>query len=95
MTTICLKNHHRKHLQWARHTHLCHSNEVGDDGGPLRSGGLAEHHQLNPLGDAVEERDETLQYGVIHRAAMHHKAVIVLKLRERRGEKKQLSNITL
>lgn len=54
---------------------------MGDDVGPLRGGGLAEHHELDPLGDAVEERDEALQDGVIHRAAVHHKAVVVLKLR--------------
>lgn len=54
---------------------------MGDDSGSLRGGGLAEHHELDPLGDAVEKGDETLQNGVIHCAAVHHKAVVVLKLR--------------
>lgn len=54
---------------------------MGDDISSLRGGGFAEHHELDPLGDAVEERDETLQDGVIHRAAVHHKAVVVLKLK--------------
>lgn len=54
---------------------------MGDDNSSLRGGGLAEHHELDPLGDAVEESDETLQDGVVHRAAVHHKAVVVLKLK--------------
>lgn len=53
---------------------------MGDDSGSLRGGGLAENHELDPLGDAIKERDEALQYGVIHGAAVHHKAVVVLKL---------------
>lgn len=80
-----LKNLCSKQPSWAQQTYLCHSDEVGDDGGSLRGGGLAEHHKLDPLGDAVEERDETLQDGVIHRAAMHHKAVVVLKLKGGKG----------
>lgn len=63
-------------------TDLCHSDEVGDDGGPLRGSGLAEHHELDPLGDTVEKGDETLQDWVFHCAAVHHKAVVVLKLKE-------------
>lgn len=63
-------------------TDLCHPDEVGDDGRSLRSRRLAEHHELDPLGDAVKERDETLQDGVIHGAAVHHEAVVVLKLKE-------------
>lgn len=59
---------------------------MGDDGSSLRGGGLAEHHELDPLGDAVEKGDKTLQDGVIHRAAVHHKAVVVLKLKGGRKE---------
>ena len=58
---------------------------MGDDSGSLLGGGLAEHHKLDPLGNAVKERDEALQDGVIYRAAMHHKAVVVLKLKRRSG----------
>lgn len=58
---------------------------MGDDGSSLWGGGLAEHHELDPLGDAVEESDETLQDGIVHRAAMHHKAVVVLKLKRGKG----------
>lgn len=54
---------------------------MGDDGSSLRGSGLAEHHELDPLRDAVEESDETLQDGVVHGAAMHHKAVVVLELK--------------
>lgn len=54
--------------------------EVCYDGSALLGRGLAEHHKLDPLGDAVEEHDEALQDGVIHRAAMSHEAVIVLEL---------------
>lgn len=62
---------------------------MGYDGSSLWGGGLAEHHELDPLGDAVEKGDETLQDGVIHCAAVHHKAVVVLKLKRegRIGEK--------
>lgn len=56
-----------------------------DDGGSLGGGGLAEHHELDPLGDAVEKGDEALQDGVIHGAAVHHKAVVVLELKRRRS----------
>lgn len=59
---------------------------MGDDDSSLRGGGLAEHHELDPLRDAVEESDETLQDGVVHRAAVRHKAVVVLELK---GEKKK------
>lgn len=65
-------------------TDLCHPDEVGDDGRSLRRRRLAEHHELDPLGDAVEKRDESLQDGVIHCAAVHHEAVVVLKLKEER-----------
>lgn len=59
---------------------------MGDDDSSLWGSGLAEHHELDPLGDAVEESDETLQDGVVHRAAVHHKAMVVLKLkREKKG----------
>lgn len=61
-------------------TDLCHSDEMGNDSGPLRRRGLAEHHELYPLRNAVEERDEALQDRVVHGAAMHHKAVVVLEL---------------
>lgn len=54
-----------------------------DDGGSLRRGRLAEHHELDPLGDAVKEGDEALQDGVIHRAAVHDEAMVVLKLRKK------------
>lgn len=57
---------------------------MGDDSSSVRRGGLAEHHKLDPLGDAVKERDEALQDGVIHRAAVHHEAVVVLKLERQR-----------
>lgn len=57
---------------------------MGDDGSSLGGGGLAEHHELDPLGDTVEKGDETLQDGVIHCAAMHHKAMVVLKLKPER-----------
>lgn len=50
------------------------------DGSTLLGRGLAEHHELDPLRDAVEEHDEALQDGVIHGAAVSHEAVIVLKL---------------
>lgn len=63
-------------------TDLCYSDEVGDDSCPLWGSWLAEHHELDPLRDAVEEGDETLQDGVVHSAAVHHKAVVVLKLNE-------------
>lgn len=61
-------------------TDLCDSYEVCYDGSPLLGRGLAEHHKLDPLGDAVEEHDEALQDGVIYCAAVFHKAVIVLEL---------------
>ena len=61
-------------------TDLCYPDEVGDDSCSLWGGWLAEHHELNPLWNAVEEGDETLQDGVVHGAAVHHKAVVVLKL---------------
>lgn len=54
--------------------------EVCYDGSALLGRGLAEHHKLDPLRDAIEEHDEALQDGVIHRAAVSHKAVIVLEL---------------
>lgn len=57
---------------------------MGDDSSSLRSCWLAEHHELDPLGDAIEKGDEALQDGVIHCAAVHHKAVVVLKLKEER-----------
>lgn len=63
-------------------TDLCHADEVADDDGSLLGRGLAEHHELDPLGDAVEEGDEALQDGIIHRAAVHHKAVVVLELED-------------
>lgn len=66
---------------------------MGDDGGSLRGGGLAEHHKLDPLGDTVEECDESLQDGVIHCAAMHHKAVVVLKLQAGKGVDTFLSHL--
>lgn len=66
-------------------TNLCHPDEMGDDSCSLLGGGLAEHHELDPLGDAVEERDEALQDGVVHRAAVHHEAVVVLKLSKEAG----------
>lgn len=50
------------------------------DGSALLGRGLGEHHKLDPLGDAVEEHDEALQDGVIHRATVSHEAVIVLEL---------------
>lgn len=65
-----------------RGRHLCHMDEVGDDQGALGGGGLAKDHELHPLGDAVEQGDETLQHGVVHSAAMSHKTVIVLELGE-------------
>ncbi len=61
---------------------------MGDDSSSLRGRGLAEYHELDPLGDAVEEGDEALQDGVIHCAAVHHEAVVVLKLKEGRGVSK-------
>lgn len=64
---------------------------MGDDGSSLRGGGLAEHHELDPLGDAVEKGDETLQDGVIHCATVHHKAVIVLKLQARTSTRPALT----
>lgn len=79
------KNLCRKRSYWAQQTDLCHSDEVGDDGCSLRGGWLAEHHELDPLGDAVEKGDEAFQDGVIHCAAVHHKAVVVLKLKEGRS----------
>ena len=60
--------------------YLGHPDEVRYDSGPLGRGGLAEHHELDPLGHAVEEGDEALQHGVVHGAAVHHKAVVVLEL---------------
>lgn len=54
---------------------------MGDDGRSLWGSGLAEHHELDPLGDTVEKGDKTLQDGVVHGAAVHHKAVVVLKLK--------------
>lgn len=57
---------------------------MGDDGRSLWGGGLAEYHELDPLGDAVEKGDKTLQDGVVHCAAVHHKAVVVLKLKRRK-----------
>lgn len=65
-----------------RGRHLCHMDEVGDDQGTLGGGGLAKDHELNPLGDAVEQGDEPLQHGVVHGAAMSHKTVIILELGE-------------
>lgn len=84
-TNTVSKNLCRKRSYWAQQTDLCHSDEVGDDGCSLRGGWLAEHHELDPLGDAVEKGDEAFQDGVIHCAAVHHKAVVVLKLKEGRS----------
>lgn len=66
-------------------TYLSHPDEVGDDCSPLGGGGLAKHHQMVPLRHTVEEGDEALQDGVVYRAAMHHKAVVVLELEEGSG----------
>jgi hypothetical protein len=63
-----------------RSRHLCHMDEVCDDQCPLRGCGLAENHELHPLGDAVEEGDESFQDRVVHRTAMSHETVIVLEL---------------
>lgn len=63
-----------------RGRHLCHVDKVRDDQGTLRGRGLAEDHELHPLGDTVEKGDEPLQDRVVHRAAMSHKTVIVLEL---------------
>lgn len=60
--------------------HLCHMHEVCDDQCPLRGCGFAEDHELDPLRDAVEEGDESLQDRIVYSAAMSHKAVIVLEL---------------
>lgn len=76
-------------------TDLRHPDEMGDDDSSLRGGGLAEHHELDPLGDAVEESDETLQDGVVHRAAMHHKAVVVLKLKRGRGQHLKVTGVEM
>lgn len=54
--------------------------EVRDDQGPLWGRGLAENHELHPLGDTVEEGDESLQDRVVHGAAVSHETVIVLEL---------------
>lgn len=78
-----------------RRTDLCHPDEMGDDDSSLWGGGLAEHHELDPLGDAVEESDETLQDGVVHRAAMHHKAVVVLKLKWGRGHHSKVTGVEM
>lgn len=69
---------------WARQTDLRHPDEVGDYNSSLWGGGLAQHHELDPLGNAVEKRDETLQDGIVYCAAVHHKAVVVLKLKQRK-----------
>lgn len=79
----------------ARRTDLRHPDEMGDDDSSLRGGGLAEHHELDPLGDAVEESDETLQDGVVHRAAMHHKAVVVLKLKRGGGHHLKVTGVEI
>lgn len=60
--------------------HLCHMHEVCDDQRPLCGCGFAEDHELDPLRDAVEEGDESLQDRIVYSAAMSHKAVIVLEL---------------
>lgn len=66
--------------EWGRGRHLCHVDEVRDDQGPLWGRGLAENHELHPLGDTVEEGDESLQDRVVHGAAVSHETVIVLEL---------------
>lgn len=64
-------------------TDLCDPDEVGDDCSPLGGGGLAEHHQLDPLRHTIEECDEALQDGVVYCAAMHHKTVVALELEDK------------
>lgn len=60
--------------------YLGNFHEVSDDSSSLLGGGFTEHHQLDPLRDAVEKRYEPLQDGIIHRTAVPHKTMVILKL---------------
>lgn len=63
------------------HINLGHFDEVSDDCSSLLSCRLTQNHDLDPLRNAVKEGNETLQNGIIHRAAVHHKTVVVLELK--------------
>lgn len=84
--------HHQNLAEDLGFPHLSHHDKAGDDLGPLLSRVLAENHELHPLGDAVEEGDEALQNGVVHRAAVHDKTVVILELGVRPSPKKGAEN---
>lgn len=62
--------------------------ELGENLGPKLSGGSAQHHQLDPLGDAVAQGDGTLHHWDVFHAAVANVVLIVCKLAQRRGRVK-------
>lgn len=65
--------------------YLGHVDELGENLGPELSGGPAQHHQLDPLGDAVAQGDGTLHHRDVLHAAVANVVLIVCKLAQRRG----------
>lgn len=58
--------------------------ELGEHLGPELSGGPAQHHQLDPLGDAVAQGDGTLHHWNVLHAAVSNVVLIVCELAWRR-----------
>lgn len=54
--------------------------ELGENLGPELSGGPAQHHQLDPLGDAVAQGDGALHGRDVLHAAVANVVLIVCKL---------------
>ena len=61
--------------------HLGDVNELDDDLRALRGRRLAEHHTLDPLRQAVEESDGSLQARVVHQRALHRVLLEVAELK--------------
>lgn len=62
--------------------------ELGENLCSELSGGPAQYHQLDPLGDAVAQGDGTLHHGDVLHAAVANVVLIVCKLAWRRGRVK-------
>lgn len=65
--------------------YLGHVDELGENLGPELSGGPAQHHQLDPLGDAVAQCDGALHHRDVLHAAVANVILIVCKLRNKGG----------
>lgn len=60
--------------------YLSHMDVFGDDFCTGLRCEFAEHHQLDPLRDTVEQSNGPLQSWVVHKAAVDHIALVISEL---------------